>query len=211
MGMVIRVGFLWRGRRGCHGAPPGGRAGFGICLCSLLPSPSFSAACPASSCAVKISRPHLVTFAMIARQSSRRLFYSEIFDEALDAPIPRVRANASSVSLSGGWTDHSNPYQRQPGREEGDLLFEIDPSTFQAAVDNAQAKLKLSSEPPRFRHPTGTPAKSNFTDKDDTICATCKTRKIITPPPSPTRAAASLGNSDAQPRYTRCSLLLMVT
>jgi RND family efflux transporter MFP subunit len=54
----------------------------------------------------------------------------------------QVRANVVGIAPRVAGPIIQIPIQDNQAVKKGDLLFEIDPSTFQAAVDNAQAKLK---------------------------------------------------------------------
>ena len=53
-----------------------------------------------------------------------------------------MRANVVGIAPRVAGPIIQIPIKDNQAVRKGDLLFEIDPSTFQAAVDNAQAKLK---------------------------------------------------------------------
>jgi len=91
---------------------------------------------------VKISRPHLVTFAMIALAIIATIVLYWRYSTKPWTRDAQVRANVVGIAPRVAGPIIQIPIKDNQAVKKGDLLFEIDPSTFQAAVDNAQAKLK---------------------------------------------------------------------
>jgi multidrug resistance efflux pump len=93
-------------------------------------------------CAVKISRPHLVTFAMVALALAATIILYWRYSTKPWTRDAQVRANVVGIAPRVAGPIIQIPIRDNQVVKKGDLLFEIDPSTFRAAVDNAQAKLK---------------------------------------------------------------------
>jgi RND family efflux transporter MFP subunit len=91
---------------------------------------------------VKIARPHLVTLIMVILAG---VATAALYSRYLTKPWTRdgqVRANVVGIAPRVPGPIIQIPIKDNQAVKKGDLLFEIDPSTFQAAVDNAAAKLK---------------------------------------------------------------------
>jgi multidrug resistance efflux pump len=91
---------------------------------------------------VKISRPHLVTFAMVALALAATIILYWRYSTKPWTRDAQVRANVVGIAPRVAGPIIQIPIRDNQVVKKGDLLFEIDPSTFRAAVDNAQAKLK---------------------------------------------------------------------
>lgn len=92
--------------------------------------------------AVKISRPHLITFVMIALALFATIILYWRYSTRPWTRDAQVRANVVGIAPRVAGPIVQIPIKDNQAVKKGDLLFEIDPSTFQAEVDNAQAKLK---------------------------------------------------------------------
>ena len=92
--------------------------------------------------AVKISRPHLVTFAMVALAVVATFILYWRYSTKPWTRDGQVRANVVGIAPRVAGPIIQIPIKDNQAVKKGDLLFEIDPSTFQAAVNNAVAKLK---------------------------------------------------------------------
>jgi multidrug resistance efflux pump len=92
--------------------------------------------------AVKISRPHLVTLAMVALAGVATVILYWRYSTRPWTRDAQVRANVVGIAPRVAGPIIQIPIQDNQAVKKGDLLFEIDPSTFQAAVDNAEGKLK---------------------------------------------------------------------
>ena len=92
--------------------------------------------------AVKISRPHLVTFAMVALAVIAALILYERYSTRPWTRDGQVRANVVGIAPRVAGPIIQIPIKDNQQVKKGDLLFEIDPSTFQATVNNAAAKLR---------------------------------------------------------------------
>lgn len=92
--------------------------------------------------AMKISRPHIVTFAMVALAVVATIILYWRYSTKPWTRDAQVRANVVGIAPRVAGPIIQIPIKDNQVVKKGDLLFEIDPSTFQAAVDNAQAKLK---------------------------------------------------------------------
>jgi multidrug resistance efflux pump len=93
-------------------------------------------------CAVKISRPQLVTFTMVALAVVATIILYSRYSTRPWTRDAQVRANVVGIAPRVAGPIIQIPIKDNQAVKKGDLLFEIDPSTFQAAVDNAAAKLK---------------------------------------------------------------------
>jgi multidrug resistance efflux pump len=93
-------------------------------------------------CTVKISRPHLVTFAMVALALAATLILYWRYSTRPWTRDGQVRANVVGIAPRVAGPIIQIPIKDNQPVKKGDLLFEIDPATFRAAVDNASAKLK---------------------------------------------------------------------
>jgi multidrug resistance efflux pump len=91
---------------------------------------------------MKISRAHIVTFAMVALAVIAALVLYWRYSTKPWTRDAQVRANVVGIAPRIAGPIIQIPIKDNQAVKKGDLLFEIDPSTFQAAVDNAQAKLK---------------------------------------------------------------------
>jgi multidrug resistance efflux pump len=96
----------------------------------------------ADLCAMRISRAHLVTFAMVALAVIATAILYWRYSTRLWTRDAQVRANVVGIAPRVAGPIIQILIKDNQAVRKGDLLFEIDPSTFQAAVDNAQAKLK---------------------------------------------------------------------
>ena len=77
----------------------------------------------ADLCAMRISRAHLVTFAMVALAM---IATASLYWRYSTRPWTRdaqVRANVVGIAPTSRRANHSNPDQRQPGSEEGRSAF----------------------------------------------------------------------------------------
>jgi multidrug resistance efflux pump len=93
-------------------------------------------------CPVKISRPHLVTFAMVALAVVATFVLYWRYSTKPWTRDAQVRANVVGIAPRVAGPIVQIPIRDNQPVKKGDLLFEIDPSTFRASVDNAAAKLK---------------------------------------------------------------------
>jgi multidrug resistance efflux pump len=93
-------------------------------------------------CSVKISRPHLVTFAMVALAVVATFVLYWRYSTKPWTRDAQVRANVVGIAPRVAGPIVQIPIRDNQPVKKGDLLFKIDPSTFQASVDNAAAKLK---------------------------------------------------------------------
>lgn len=91
---------------------------------------------------VKITRPHLVTFVMVVLAVASTLVLYWRYTTKPWTRDGQVRANVVGIAPRVAGPIVQIPVKDNQPVKKGDLLFEIDPSTFQAAVDNASAKLK---------------------------------------------------------------------
>jgi multidrug resistance efflux pump len=91
---------------------------------------------------VKISRSHLVTFAMVTLALVATCVLYWRYSTKPWTRDGQVRANVVGIAPRVAGPIIQIPIKDNQVVRKGDLLFEIDPSTFQAAVDNAAAKLK---------------------------------------------------------------------
>jgi multidrug resistance efflux pump len=91
---------------------------------------------------VKISRPHLVTFAMVTLALAATIILYWRYSTKPWTRDAQVRANVVGIAPRVAGPIIQIPIRDNQVVKKGDLLFEIDPSTFRAAVDNAQARLK---------------------------------------------------------------------
>ena len=93
-------------------------------------------------CAMKISRAHIVTLTMVALALIATFFLYLRYSTRPWTRDAQVRANVVGIAPRVAGPIIQIPIKDNQAVKKGDLLFEIDPATFQAAVDNAQAKLK---------------------------------------------------------------------
>ncbi|HEY5953204.1 MAG TPA: efflux RND transporter periplasmic adaptor subunit, partial [Terrimicrobiaceae bacterium] len=93
---------------------------------------------------MKISRPHLVTFAMVALAVIAALILYGRYSTRPWTRDGQVRANVVGIAPRVAGPIIQIPIKDNQQVKKGDLLFEIDPSTFQATVNNAAAKLRQS-------------------------------------------------------------------
>ncbi|HEY5770934.1 MAG TPA: biotin/lipoyl-binding protein, partial [Terrimicrobium sp.] len=91
---------------------------------------------------MKISRPHLVTFAMVALAVIAALILYGRYSTRPWTRDGQVRANVVGIAPRVAGPIIQIPIKDNQQVKKGDLLFEIDPSTFQATVNNAAAKLR---------------------------------------------------------------------
>jgi multidrug resistance efflux pump len=91
---------------------------------------------------MKISRAHIVTFAMVALAVIASLILYWRYSTRPWTRDAQVRANVVGIAPRIAGPIIQIPIKDNQAVKKGDLLFEIDPATFRAAVDNAQAKLK---------------------------------------------------------------------
>jgi multidrug resistance efflux pump len=91
---------------------------------------------------MKISRAHIVTFAMVALALIASLILYWRYSTRPWTRDAQVRANVVGIAPRIAGPIIQIPIKDNQAVKKGDLLFEIDPATFRAAVDNAQAKLK---------------------------------------------------------------------
>lgn len=92
--------------------------------------------------AVKIARPHVVTFAMVTLALIATFVLYWRYSTKPWTRDGQVRANVVGIAPRVSGPIIQIPIKDNQVVKKGDLLFEIDPSTFQAAVENAAAKLK---------------------------------------------------------------------
>ena len=90
---------------------------------------------------MKISRPHLVTFAMVILALAATLILYWRYSTKPWTRDGQVRANVVGIAPRVAGPIIQIPIKDNQAVKKGDLLFEIDPATFRAAVDNASAKL----------------------------------------------------------------------
>jgi multidrug resistance efflux pump len=93
-------------------------------------------------CPVRISRPHLITFAMVILALAATLILYWRYSTKPWTRDGQVRANVVGIAPRVAGPIIQIPIKDNQAVKKGDLLFEIDPSTFRALVDNATAKLK---------------------------------------------------------------------
>lgn len=91
---------------------------------------------------MKISRAHLVTFAMVALAVVASIVLYWRYSTRPWTRDAQVRANVVGIAPRVAGPIIQIPIHDNQAVKKGDLLFEIDPATFQAAVDSAAAKLK---------------------------------------------------------------------
>ena len=91
---------------------------------------------------MKVSRAHIVTFTMVALALIATFVLYLRYSTRPWTRDAQVRANVVGIAPRIAGPIIQIPIKDNQVVKKGDLLFEIDPSTFQAAVDNAQAKLK---------------------------------------------------------------------
>ncbi len=91
---------------------------------------------------MKISRPHLVTLAMVALAAIASYVLYWQYSTKPWTRDGQVRANIVGIAPRVAGPIIQIPIQDNQAVKKGDLLFEIDPATFEAAVSNAAAKLK---------------------------------------------------------------------
>ena len=89
-----------------------------------------------------LSRPHLVTFGMIALAIMAALALSWRYSTRPWTRDAQVRANVVGIAPRVAGPIIQIPIKDNQAVRKGQLLFEIDPATFQAALDNASARLK---------------------------------------------------------------------
>jgi multidrug resistance efflux pump len=92
--------------------------------------------------AMKISPSHAVTFAMVALAVIATIVLYWRYSTKPWTRDAQVRANVVGIAPRVAGPIIQIPIKDNQAVKKGDLLFEIDPSTFQAAFDNAQAKVK---------------------------------------------------------------------
>ena len=126
----------------CHGAPRVDARDLASASVLCCPRRLSRLHCRPHLRAVKISRPHLVTFAMIALAIIATIVLYWRYSTKPWTRDAQVRANVVGIAPRVAGPIIQIPIKDNQAVKKGDLLFEIDPSTFQAAVDNAQAKLK---------------------------------------------------------------------
>ena len=91
---------------------------------------------------MKISRAHLVTFTMVALALAASIVLYWRYSTRPWTRDAQVRANVVGIAPRVAGPIIQIPIHDNQAVKKGDLLFEIDPATFQAAVDSAAAKLK---------------------------------------------------------------------
>jgi multidrug resistance efflux pump len=91
---------------------------------------------------MKLSRAHFVTFTMVALAVIASVILYWRYSTRPWTRDAQVRANVVGIAPRIAGPIIQIPIKDNQAVKKGDLLFEIDPSTFQAAVDNAQAKLR---------------------------------------------------------------------
>jgi multidrug resistance efflux pump len=91
---------------------------------------------------MKVSRAHIVTFTMVALALIATFVLYLRYSTRPWTRDAQVRANVVGIAPRVAGPIIQIPIKDNQAVKRGDLLFEIDPSTFQAARDNAQAKLK---------------------------------------------------------------------
>ncbi len=91
---------------------------------------------------MKVSRAHIVTFTMVALALIATFLLYLRYSTRPWTRDAQVRANVVGIAPRVAGPIIQIPIKDNQAVKKGDLLFEIDPSTFRAAVDNAQAKLK---------------------------------------------------------------------
>ncbi len=92
--------------------------------------------------AVKISRPHLVTFAMVSLAVVATFILYWRYSTKPWTRDGQVRANVVGIAPRVAGPIIQIPIKDNQAVRKGDLLFEIDPATFQAEVNNAAARLR---------------------------------------------------------------------
>jgi multidrug resistance efflux pump len=93
---------------------------------------------------VKIARPHVVTFAMVALAVVATCVLYWRYSTKPWTRDGQVRANVVGIAPRVSGPIIQIPIKDNQAVKKGDLLFAIDPTTFQAAVENAAATLKQS-------------------------------------------------------------------
>jgi multidrug resistance efflux pump len=93
-------------------------------------------------CAMKVSRAHIITFTMVGLALVATFVLYLRYSTRPWTRDAQVRANVVGIAPRVAGPIIQIPIKDNQAVKKGDLLFEIDPSTFQAAVDNAQAKLQ---------------------------------------------------------------------
>ncbi|MFZ0710190.1 MAG: biotin/lipoyl-binding protein, partial [Terrimicrobiaceae bacterium] len=91
---------------------------------------------------MKIARPHVVTFAMVTLALIATFVLYWRYSTKPWTRDGQVRANVVGIAPRVSGPIIQIPIKDNQVVKKGDLLFEIDPSTFQAEVENAAAKLK---------------------------------------------------------------------
>jgi multidrug resistance efflux pump len=91
---------------------------------------------------MKISRAHVVTFTMVALALIAAIVLYWRYSTRPWTRDAQVKANVVGIAPRIAGPIIQIPIKDNQAVKKGDLLFEIDPSTFEAAVENAQAKLK---------------------------------------------------------------------
>ena len=91
---------------------------------------------------VKIARSHLVTFAMVTLAVVATCILYWRYSTKPWTRDGQVRANVVGIAPRVAGPIIQIPIKDNQAVKKGDLLFEIDPSTFQAEVNNAAAKLR---------------------------------------------------------------------
>ena len=91
---------------------------------------------------VRIASSHLVTFAMVALAVVATCILYWRYSTKPWTRDGQVRANVVGIAPRVAGPIIQIPIKDNQAIKKGDLLFEIDPSTFQAALQNAAAKLR---------------------------------------------------------------------
>jgi multidrug resistance efflux pump len=91
---------------------------------------------------MKISRAHIVTFTMVTLALIAAFVLYSRYSTRPWTRDAQVRANVVGIAPRVAGPIIQIPIKDNQPVKRGDLLFEIDPATFQAALDNAQARLK---------------------------------------------------------------------
>ena len=135
---------------------------------------------------VKITRPHVVTFAMVTLAVLATCILYWRYSTKPWTRDGQVRANVVGIAPRVSGPIIQIPIKDNQAVKKGDLLFAIDPTTFQAAVENAAAKLK-QSQAAETQLSRSSPGRRTFTKPRPMTFAMCKTRKTTTRRPSPIR------------------------
>jgi multidrug resistance efflux pump len=180
-------------------------------LCFVALAIFFEVHFRADLCAMRISRAHLVTFAMVALAVIATAILYWRYSTRPWTRDAQVRANVVGIAPRVAGPIIQIPIKDNQAVRKGDLLFEIDPSTFQAAVDNAQAKLKQAQaaeiqaqqelQRQNELYQTKTNDLRDVQNAEDSYAASVAN----TAAPNPWKQRASTSNTP------RCSLLFMVT